>query len=81
MGPSWMRAGHGQAFPDNKDFRMYIGTVPAVGGGVARCVPEALLGGSWVVISGVICPLIWVIAIVTLRITPLITNHEPPSRP
>ena len=44
-------------------------------GAVARC----LLGGSWVVISGVISPLIWVITIVTLLITPLITTHEPPS--
>ena len=40
-----------------------------------------LLGGSWVVISGVINPLIWVIIIVTLLIIPLITAHEPPSRP
>ena len=39
-----------------------------------------ILGGSWVVISGVISPLIWVIIIVTLLITPLITTHEPPSR-
>ena len=38
-----------------------------------------LLGGSWVVISGVVRPLIWVIAIVGLLITPLITSHEPPS--
>ena len=38
-----------------------------------------LLGGSWVVISGVIGPLIWVIVIVTLLITLLITTHEPPS--
>ena len=37
-----------------------------------------LLGGSWVVISRVISPLIGVI-IVTLLITPLITTHEPPS--
>ena len=35
------------------------------------------LGGSWVVISRVISPLI---CIVTLLITPLITTHEPPSR-
>ena len=35
---------------------------------------------SWVVKRGVISPLIWVITIVTLRITPLITPHEPPSR-
>ena len=39
----------------------------------------SLLGGSWVVISGVISPLIWVITIVTLLITPLKTTHEPPS--
>ena len=39
-----------------------------------------LLGGSWVAISGVISPLIWVIIIATLIITPLITAHEPPSR-
>ena len=38
-----------------------------------------ILGGSWVVISGVTSPLIWVISIVTLLITPLITTHEPPS--
>ena len=38
-----------------------------------------LLGGSWVVISGIISPLIWVRSIVTLLITPLITTHEPPS--
>ena len=38
--------------------------------------PDSLvLGGSWVVISGAISPLIWVISIVTL----LITTHEPPS--
>ena len=40
----------------------------------------ALLGGSWVVISGVIRPLIWVISIVTLLITLLITTHEPSSK-
>ena len=37
------------------------------------------LGGSWVVISGVISPLIWAISIVTLLISLLITAHEPPS--
>ena len=36
------------------------------------------LGGSWVVISRLISPFIWVITIVTLSITPLITTHEPP---
>ena len=39
-----------------------------------------VLGGSWVVISRVISPLIWVISTVTLLISPLITTHEPPSR-
>ena len=43
------------------------------------CVLCSLLGGSWVVISGVISPLIGVISIVTLLITPLITTREPPS--
>ena len=37
---------------------------------------RVVLGGSWVVISRVINPVIWVITIVT----PLITTHEPPSR-
>ena len=36
------------------------------------------LGGSWVVISGVINPLIWVITKAALHITLLITTHEPP---
>ena len=39
-----------------------------------------LLGGSWVVISGVISPLIGATIIVTLLITLLVTTHEPPSR-
>ena len=39
-----------------------------------------LLGGSWVVLSGVISPLIWVITTVTRLITLLITTHEPPNR-
>ena len=50
---------------------------------LSEAVPSAapLLGGSWVVISGVIRPLIWVITIVTILITLLITTHEPPSKP
>ena len=44
-----------------------------------RTGTETLLGGSWVVISGVMSPLIWVITIVTRLITPLIPTHEPPS--
>ena len=41
---------------------------------------RGLLGGPWVVITGVINPLIRVISIVTLLLTALITTHEPPSR-
>ena len=41
---------------------------------------HCLLGGSWLVISGVISPLTWVISLVTLLITPRITTHELPSR-
>ena len=44
------------------------------------CSVCTLLGGSWVVFSGVISPLIWDIIIVTILITPLIATHEPPSR-
>ena len=35
------------------------------------------LGGSWVVESRVISPLIWVISIPTLLTTPLLNNHWP----
>ena len=39
-----------------------------------------LLGGSWVVKAGVIRPsILWVIAIVTLLISPPMTTDEPPS--
>ena len=51
------------------------------GRGSGRMRIWGLLGGSWVVISSVITPLMGLIAIVTLLITPLITTHEPPSRP
>ena len=44
-----------------------------------RAFRALLLGGSWVVISGVTSPLIWVISIFTLRTIPIITTHEPPS--
>ena len=43
-------------------------------------IPLGLLGGSWVVISGVLSPLIWGKRIVTLLLTRLITAHEPPNR-
>ena len=46
---------------------------------VAPGLTVLLLGGSWVVISGVISPLIGVISVVTLLITLLATTHEPPS--
>ena len=36
------------------------------------------LGGSWVVTSGVISPLTYVITIIILLTTILITTHEPP---
>ena len=40
-----------------------------------------LLGGSWVVISGVISRVTMNITPARGLITPLITTHEPPSRP
>ena len=43
------------------------------------CLCLDILGGSWVVISGVTRPMIWVISVVTLLMTPLKTTHEPPS--
>ena len=46
--------------------------------GLRRCC--ALLGGSWVVISGVISRVTIVITQIRGLITPLITTHEPPSR-
>ena len=47
---------------------------------VRALTASSVLGGSAVVIHGVISPLIRVISIVTLVITLLITTHEPPSR-
>ena len=42
---------------------------------------EGLLAGSWVSISGVVSPPIWVsISTATRLMTPLRTTHEPPSR-
>ena len=37
---------------------------------VSICKVQPVLGGSWLVISGVISPLIWAITIITLRINP-----------
>ena len=36
-----------------------------------------ILGGSWVIFSGGISSLIWVISIMTLLIIPVLTTHEP----
>ena len=47
--------------------------------GLFRATLLRTLGGSWVVLSRVTSPLIGLITIVTLLITPLITTHEPPS--
>ena len=41
---------------------------------------RALLGGSWVVISGVISRVTIVITQIRGLITPLLTTHKPPSR-
>ena len=42
---------------------------------------DSILGGSWVVISGVISRITMVITYIRGLITVLITTHEPPSRP
>ena len=57
-----------------------MGLMRVAGGGSSQ-FHTGLLGGSWVVISEGISPLIWVISIVTLLITLLTTTREPPSRP
>ena len=63
----------------NEDYIFFLWT----GGGrllALGCrVCLALLGDSGVVISMAISPLIWVLTIVTVLITPLITTHELPS--
>ena len=41
-------------------------------------VSSTLLGGSWVVISGVINPFIWLVTTVILLTNLLIAHHEPP---
>ena len=46
---------------------------------VAWAGEVGFVGGSWVAISGVVSPPIWVISVVTLLMTPLITTHEPPK--
>ena len=40
-----------------------------------------LLGGSWVVLSRVVSRVTLDLTYIGGRITPLITTHEPPSRP
>ena len=46
-----------------------------------RVAGAVLLGGSWVVISGLISRVTVVITHIKGLITPLITTHEPPSTP
>ena len=41
----------------------------------SACVCHTILGGSWVVINGVIGTLMWIITIETLLTTPLNYNH------
>ena len=54
--------------------RLPVHATASLQGRMASCKwLSRLLGGSWVDITGVISPLIWVITIVTLLITPLIT--------
>ena len=43
--------------------------------------PRTLLGGSWVVVSGVISRVAMLITHSRGLVTPLITPHEPPSKP
>ena len=58
-----------------------MGVGEGVAFGFSVKVPSLdLLGGSGVGIRGVKSPLLWVITLVILLITLLITNHEPPSR-
>ena len=52
-----------------------------VRGGIALLSPKALLGGSWLVISGVISRVTIVITHIRGLIPPLLTAHEPPSSP
>ena len=46
---------------------------------ISRFPVIIVLGGSWVVISKVRSPQVWVISVAILRIALLITTHEPPS--
>ena len=41
---------------------------------------KSVLGGSWVVISGVISSVTIVVTHIRALITPITTTHEPPSR-
>ena len=52
-------------------------------GGINMCLwfcGLGILGGSWVVISGVISRVTVLITHIRGHITPLITTHEPPSK-
>ena len=48
--------------------------------GCRPLIASQLVLGSWVVLSGAISPVTWVIIMVALLITLLITTHEPPSK-
>ena len=48
---------------------------------IRRLRSSTVLGGSWVVTSGVISKVTISITHIKGLITPLITTHEPPSRP
>ena len=50
---------------------MFLG-LKTLGGGFR------VLGGSWVVISRIIRPLIWVRSIATLLLSPVLATHEAP---
>ena len=43
-------------------------------------IASQLVLGSWVVLSGAVSHVTWVIIMVALLITPLITTHEPASK-
>ena len=60
----------------------YIAEAQDLGLALAPLLPKlhTLVGGSWVVISGVISRITLVITRIRGLITPLTTTHEPPSK-
>ena len=59
---------------------MHVGLLRSMFGGVYRGFHWLILGGSWVIISGVRSRVTVVITHLRGLITPLITTPEPPSR-